>query len=296
MEDYIKDFEQAGKIRTKIEKEAKKLITPGRPILEIANTIEQLINAEGAKPGFPTTISCNEYAAHVAPGIEDQKVIGENDIVKFDFGVAVNGAVADQAFTVDLSNENGKLLTACEEALANATSIMKAGVKVNKVGKEIEDSITKHGFNPIRNLGGHMIKPYMLHAGEFIPNYDNNDEYELQEGDIFAIEPFATTGRGQVEDTEDIEIYSIEKLKNVRLRKSKQVLTYLFENYMTLPFARRWLVPEFGRGLLLGAALRELENNGILNLHPALKEVSNGMVAQFEHTVIIEKDSVKILK
>lgn len=53
---------------------------------------------------------------------------------------------------------------------------------------------------PVRNLAGHDIKQYRIHGGKSIPFVKNSDQTKMEEGEIFAIETFGTTGRGYVID------------------------------------------------------------------------------------------------
>ena len=116
----LDDFREAGRIAAKVREESKRLIMIGEPILDIAETIEQMILDEGAKLGFPTNISINEIAAHYSPSIDCKRVIGDNDVVKVDLGTNVNGAIGDTAYTIDVSGKYSKLVEASEKALENA--------------------------------------------------------------------------------------------------------------------------------------------------------------------------------
>ena len=48
----------------------------------------------------------------------------------------------------------------------------------------------------VRSITGHDIKPYRIHAGKSIPFVRNNDQTKMEDGEVFAIETFGTTGRG----------------------------------------------------------------------------------------------------
>ena len=50
--------------------------------------------------------------------------------------------------------------------------------------------------NAIRNLNGHTIGPYRIHADKSIPIVKNTDTTRLEEGDLIAIETFGSTGKG----------------------------------------------------------------------------------------------------
>jgi methionyl aminopeptidase len=48
----------------------------------------------------------------------------------------------------------------------------------------------------VRNLQGHSIEPYVIHAGKSVPIVAGGPATKMEEGEIYAIETFGTTGRG----------------------------------------------------------------------------------------------------
>ena len=289
------NFEAAGKMAASVLKEVPKLVMPGESYLDIAESLEKMIGDAGGRPAFPVNISVNDIAAHFTPEANNTMLVGETDVVKIDLGVHIDGCIGDTATTVDLSGEHGKLLEASESALAAAIASMRPGMNVGDIGGVIEKEITSRGFKPISNLTGHKIEPYLLHAGVEIPNVKTSSSYELQEGDIFAIEPFTSAGSGRVADTSQVEIFSLQATPTVRQKYSRELLGYLVANYLSLPFAERWLKNVFNSRLTLATAIRELLNAGALHPYPVLRDTGKGLVAQSEHTVVIEHDSAAIL-
>ncbi len=79
------------------------------------------------------------------------------------------------------------------------------------------------------------------------------------------------------------------------MRESRKVLNHIISNYGLLPFAERWLQQEFRSKLLLKNALKEMLRMQVLKAYPVLKEAGGGMVAQTEHTVLIEAGGARIL-
>ena len=66
----------------------------------------------------------------------------------------------------------------------------------------------------------------------------------MEEGEMYAIETFGTTGKGYVMETEDTSHYmrdSSGKTAPLRNPKSKALLKVIEDNFSTLAFARRWL-------------------------------------------------------
>ncbi len=294
-DEEMKYFEKTGKITRKIREQSKKLIFPGASVLDIAETIEKMIEEEGVKPAFPPNISINEVAAHFTPDSNTKLELGENDVVKVDIGVQIKGTIGDTAYTIDLSGEHGKLVEASEMALENVISAVKPGIGNGELGKIAEQTITKYGFKPISNLNGHMIKRFFLHSGPIIPSVDVKTTYVLQEGDVFAIEPFASTGEGFTRESNETYIFSINSKKNPRSRQARHLLNFAFDNYFTSPFAKRWLEPVVQSKLLFSSAIKELVKNDIFTAYPVLVDRPNSFVSQKEVTIIVEKDGARIL-
>jgi methionyl aminopeptidase len=283
----IEKLRKAGEIAKKVKQFAKEIIKKDIPLIEIANKIDNKILELGGKSAFPVNLSIDEIAAHSTPSINDtEKAHG---LLKVDIGIQIDGYVADTALSIDLENseENKRLIKSAELALKAAIEKINYDSKLQEIGKAIEDAIKSEGFQPIVNLSGHSIDRYDLHSGITIPNYNNNQTYCLEEG-VYAIEPFATSGAGKVKDGKPSGIYHLESDAQVRDSFAREVLTYIKEEFSTLPFCSRWLVKKFGSRSLI--ALKRLEEAHILHHYPQLVEIDRKPVAQAEHTVIITKN------
>lgn len=57
----------------------------------------------------------------------------------------------------------------------------------------------------VRNITGHDIKRYRIHGDKQIPFIKNSSKQKMEEGEVFAIETFGTTGRGYLDD--DVRTY-----------------------------------------------------------------------------------------
>ncbi len=280
---------KAGKIASEVKKFARTIIKKDVPLLEIAEKIEAKIEELGGKPAFPTTLSINEVTAHCTPSHDDETKA--HGLLKVDFGVHIDGWLADTAFSLDLEDdeENKKLIKASEEALESALKVAKENVLASEIGKTIQETIESHGFSPIINLSGHSMEQYDLHAGITIPNIDDNRNIPLKEG-FYAIEPFATPGNGKVHDGKPSGIYELRNNRNTRSPIAREVLEFIKKEYDTLPFCSRWIVKKLGNRALFG--LRELEANQNLHNFPQLIESSKSKVSQAENTILIEKGNV----
>jgi len=288
----IEKLKKAGKIAAQIREYGKGLVKKDASMTEVLDKIEEKIIELGAKPAFPAQISCNQLAAHYCPDEED-KTIFSDQLVCLDVGVHVDGFIGDTAVTVDLSGKYNDLIKAAEEALDNSIKIIKPGVTLAEIGKVIQETINNYGFAPVRNLSGHGLGKYEIHTKPSIPNFDNGDNTKIEPGMVFAIEPFASTGAGIVQDSGIATVFELGIKKPVRNPITRQVLKEI-ENYDNLPFTTRWLTRKFGAKAKF--ALREMEQLGMLHAHPPLADKDKGMISQAEHSILVDdKGEVTIL-
>jgi len=280
---------KAGEIAKQVKIYARSIVKKDVPLVEIANSIETKIIELGGKPAFPCNLSINNIPAHYTPSHDDTTLA--HGLLKVDFGVHVDGWVADTAFSLDLDNneENRKLIKAAEEALKAAEKEFKEGALLSNVGKIISETIESHGFSPIINLSGHEIKQNDLHAGVTVPNIDDKRDIKIKKG-LYAIEPFVSTGSGRVHDGKPSGIYQLIDDRNVRSPIAREVLEYIHKEYKTLPFCSRWLVKKFGTKALFG--LKQLEDNRNLRHFAQLVENEGSKVSQAENTILVSDEGV----
>ncbi len=296
-EEAIKKITMAGKISGEARDHGARLVEAGRRASEICEAVENYIIERGALPAFPCNISINEVAAHYTPGLFDDVTVPEGAVVKIDVGAHIDGYIGDTAVTVDLSGKYGKLLDASREALEAAMKVLRAGISLYDIGKVIQNKIRSKGFRVIKNLTGHTIGRYMIHAGISIPNYADRlgMVIKISPGTLLAIEPFATNGKGLVKEGSIVNIfaYTGRRPKGNLSDEEDKVINAIVENFRTLPFTPRWL-----RRLVnlsdeeIDSAIKGLVRKKLLHAYPILVEAGKGIVSQFEHTFLVLRDEV----
>lgn len=289
----IQDWKKAGHAAHEALMHGASLIKIGVKYSDVSDAVEKKLRELGANLAFPVNISINATAAHDVPYSIEERKFTENDLIKLDVGAEINGAIGDNAITIDLTNKYANLVKASKEARDKAIEIIKPGVKLREIGKIVEKTITSYGFQPIRNLSGHSLEPYTIHAGTTIPNYDDGSNETLKEGMIIAIEPFATTGEGLIQESNNAEIFALVQKKPVRGLMTREALKYLDER-KGLPTSSRWLSQKMG-ALKTNIALKEMNQLEMVHLYPPLVEVKKGLVSQSEHTVLVTKEGNEIL-
>ncbi|KEQ56468.1 Methionine aminopeptidase protein [Marine Group I thaumarchaeote SCGC AAA799-E16] len=290
-EDYIK----AGKIASEVREMVRVKDWIGKTVYEICEWVEDEIKKRGAKCAFPVNTSINEVAAHYTAEPNDPITIKDTDLVKIDLGAQINGYIADTAVTVCYDPQYDGLVQAAEEGLANAMSMIKAGVKASDIGRTIETTIKQLGYKPIANLSGHSLEQYTIHAGKSIPNIWSIGGFSLSENSAYACEPFVTTseGGGFVRNGQIKNIFAINSRKKTKDPEADKLLDFIWENFNMLPFALRWITKD----------REEKEARDLLNIlikkkavqaYPVLIEVNEQRVAQAEHTFIPTENGVTV--
>lgn len=296
-DEIYKKYKLAGKIAAEVRDYGVDLINPGASYLEVANNIESKILEKGADLAFPVNISVDEIAAHYSPKNNDTLVFKQGDVVKLDIGAHIDGYIADTAITVEVKTNNYRdMIKASSEALNSAIDSIKAGINLVEIGRVVEKTIKSHGYKPVDNLTGHSMKRYIIHAGMSVPNVpDMTHSAKPENGDVFAIEPFATNGAGHVNSGVGSNIYRCKDSFNPRLIRNKRinvVFNQMRSKFKTLPFAQRWFEKLFSNSNI---TLRKLAFLGLIKQYPQLIDAKKGIVTQREHTVILNDDGCEVI-
>ena len=288
---------KAGKAISLALKKASEICKPGMNLLDFTNQVEQVILDAGCNFGFPLNVSLDSIAAHYSSPIGDTSVIPTHGLLKVDAGAHCNGFLADAAITINLGNDEGVYQTLCaaaKEALDTAISAFRPGHTMHEIGEIIYHIMEKYHVKPISNLGGHKLSQYNLHAGSFVPNIPQPENKTIiEEGDVYAIEPFSTNGFGGIKDGPEIYIYRYKKprKKNINLADLR-IQQQFKDNFHTLPFSPRWI--DFIPIAQINHVLKKFVSWEVLDYYPVLVERGHGIVAQFEHTVIVEHDGAVV--
>ncbi|RLM61439.1 methionine aminopeptidase 2B-like [Panicum miliaceum] len=302
---------RAAEVHRQVRKYMRSIIKPGMLMIDLCETLEnmvrKLIKENGLQAGiaFPTGCSLNWVAAHWTPNAGDKTVLQYDDVMKLDFGTHIDGHIVDCAFTVAFNPMYDPLLQATRDA--TNTGIKEAGIdaRLCDVGAVIQEVMESYEVEingkvfqvkSIRNLNGHSIAPYQIHAGKSVPIVKGGEQTKMEEGEFYAIETFGSTGRGIVR--EDLECSHYMKNFDVghvplRMAKAKQLLGTINNNFGTLAFCRRYL-DRLGETKYL-MALKNLCDNNIVQPYPPLCDVKGSYVSQFEHTILLRPTCKEVI-
>src|SRR5213594_1422245 len=282
----------AGKVAAEARTLGVSLCKEGASLLDIAERIERHMRSHGAPPAFPTCLSIDHVAAHYSPTHNDKLTLKRGNVVKLDLGAQVDGYIADTAATVEVGTRNWTdLIKASEQALETAIEVCRPKTPTRLIGSAIERAIESYGFKPISNLTGHTIERYHLHAGKSIPNVGGLGSDVVEAGDTIAIEPFSTNGAGKVEGRKSGNIYRVLSTRELAPTALNEFLRKLDASFKGLPFSERWA---YALDAKAPAHLGRLLRAGRIMTYESLVDVGRGIVAQTEHTMIVDGGGVEV--
>lgn len=310
----------AGQIHKQIRNEIHEWIKPGLYFTDICNTIEnrikELTNFDQNTPlkggiAFPTGVSVNNCAAHWTPNPRDNNILKENDVCKIDYGVHINGMIVDSAFTISFNPVYDKLLESSKTSTDIGIKYSGVDSILGEIGAEIQENMESYEIelngkvypiNSVKQLTGHQIEQYRIHAPKRVPNFNLKTYTErMKENEYYAIETFATTGKsgdGSIINGNECSHYMMyfdvnkDNLKGLSI-KDKKFLSQIQTNFGTLAFCNRWL-----NNLKINRYdhfLKSLIKNNIVEKYPPLYDIKGSYVAQFEHTIYIGENNKIIL-
>lgn len=213
--DWLEKQRVAGKLAAKVLSHLEKLVLEGTDctLLELDAVAEVMIRGEGAIPtfkgykGFPNTVCCsvNNQLIH---GIPTDYHLQNGDLVTFDVGVTIEGAIADTALTCIYGEPrhewHAKLVKSTAEALNKGIAAISAGKRLGVIGNAIYKSAKNNSFNVINKYGGHSLNWNTPHSAPFVENKcEATKGFIMQPGLVLAIEPMLVAGSTQTTITDD---------------------------------------------------------------------------------------------
>ena len=192
-------LKKIGRIVAEIRDVMKAATKPGITTKELDEIGGKLFKDHGAISGpmgeydFPgyTCISVNEEVAHGMPG---SRVIQDGDIVNIDVSGSLDGYFADTGISFVVGEgyeEKEKLCAVAESAFDRAMLKVKAGSRLNQIGKAVAREAKDNGLHVIMNLTGHGIGKSLHEAPQHVLNYyDAWDPKKTKTSGRLAVEPF----------------------------------------------------------------------------------------------------------
>ena len=305
----IESMRKAGECHKQIRKYAQTIIKPGIKLIDMVQKIENMLrfitNQHLIECGqaFPTGCSLNNVAAHYTPNKGDETILKYDDVMKLDFGTQMNGYIIDCAFTVAFDPTYDNLLKASKEATQEGIKNAGIDVRLGELGGiigeilnsyEVEIKGKTHKIKAIKDLCGHTMERFKIHGGKSVPLYrDDSSEtsnIKMEEGELYAIETFATTGSGTTHEKHPWSHFmkNPDAFNNVKIKASqpKALFKYIDEHFSTMAFCPRWLEESGYTGI--DKSLKYLCDHNLVEPYPPLADIEGCYTSQFEHSFMLK--------
>ncbi len=198
-QEELEALKKIGRICAEIRDAMQVATKPGVTTKELDEIAGRMFEESGAISGpkgqydFPgyTCISVNHEVAHGIPG---DRIIKEGDMVNIDVSASLDGYFADTGISFVVGEgfeKQQKLCEVAKSAFDRAMTKVKAGSKLNQIGKAVEREAKDNGLHVIMNLTGHGVGRALHEAPDHVLNYfDAWDTTIMKEGMVLAVEPF----------------------------------------------------------------------------------------------------------
>lgn len=193
----IKLMEKAGQLAAQALVHTGTFVKAGITTNELDKIANDFILSRGAisacigYDGYPKAIctSVNDVICH---GLPSEQVLKDGDIINIDITVIREGFHGDTSsmfFVGDVSAQAKRLCECAFEAMHKGIEVVRAGAKTGDIGFAVEKYVTRRGFHPVREIGGHGIGRG-FHEDPFVPSFGKKGRgSELLKWGTITVEP-----------------------------------------------------------------------------------------------------------
>ena len=211
-EDQLDKLRKAGSLVARTLKAMGEALEPGITTGELDALGRRLLEAEGAQSapqicvGFPGA-TCISVGPDVAHGVPGERRIEPGDLVNIDVSAELDGYFADNGASFSVPPIAPRIERLCRDgrrAMWAGIRAVRAGGRLNEIGRSIEGFARKNGYTLVRNLASHGVGSWLHEEPENLATwYEPDDRRRIPEGLVFTIEPFLSLGAEWVDELED---------------------------------------------------------------------------------------------
>jgi methionyl aminopeptidase len=174
----IRLMEKSGQIAAACLYHTGSFVKAGITTNELDKIAYDFALSKGAKPaplgynGYPKSIctSINECVCH---GLPDETKLKDGDIINIDVTTIYEGFHGDTSsmfYVGDVSDKAKALVDCAKDAMMKGIEQVGPKVKTGDIGFAVEKFVTRKGYYPVKEIGGHGIGR-IFHDDPWIPSY-----------------------------------------------------------------------------------------------------------------------------
>jgi len=247
----------------------------------------------------------NNCAGNYSPlTMDDNYVLKNNDVVKIDLGVHIDGYASTVAHTIIVGARETAVTGKVADVICAAYFAGELAIRLLRPGKtntEITNAIQRVAniFNvkPLQGVLSHELTRYTLDGKKVIINKPEVDQiaedFTFEANQAYALDIVMSTGEGKTrQEHTKTSIYKRNTDVNysLKLKSSRSLIVEIKKKYESFPFNLRSM--EDSRSKL---GITELVNHNLVSSYPVLWERNGEIIAQFKFTVLVLPTTTKRL-
>jgi curved DNA binding protein len=265
---------------------------------------------------FPVCVSANEFVCHCSPleseAEDTYPALQENDMVKIDMGVHIDGFIAAVAHTLIVGHDSSMpakveaikgvqsdVINATYVAAEVASKMIKEGSTNAQVTAAIKQVAELFEVRPINGTLIHQMKQYVIDGNKKILLAN---EHEGQKADactfesleVYAIDVAFTSGDGKSKESGNrttVFKRAVEKKYSLKNKASRTFFNDVNKAFPTMPFSLRSLPDEKASKM----GVRECVTHELLMSYPVFQEKKGDFVAHSKFTVLLLPNSTTLV-
>ena len=211
-EDELEKLRIVGRLVARTLTAMGEALEPGMTTRELDQLGRALLEKEGARSAPEVTYdfpgaTCISIGPDVAHGIPGDAVVKAGDLINIDVSAEIDGFFGDTGASFAVPPTAPRIERLCRDgrrAMWTGIRAVKAGGRLNDVGRSIEGFARKNGYSLVRNLASHGVGRSLHDEPREIATWDEpSDTRRINEGLVFTIEPFLSLGADWVEERPD---------------------------------------------------------------------------------------------
>ena len=211
-EDQLEKLRIIGRLVARTLTAMGEALEPGMTTRELDQLGRALLEKEGARSAPEVTYNfpgatCISIGPDVAHGIPGDAVVKAGDLINIDVSAEIDGFFGDTGASFAVPPTAPRIERLCRDgrrAMWTGIRAVKAGGRLNDVGRSIEGFARKNGYSLVRNLASHGVGRSLHDEPREIATWDEpSDTRRINEGLVFTIEPFLSLGADWVEERPD---------------------------------------------------------------------------------------------
>ena len=201
---------EACQLAAQVLVEIEPFVQPGVTTEKLDSICHDYILSQDATPaplgyqGFPKSI-CTSVNTCVCHGVPDSRVLNEGDLINIDVTCIKNGFHGDTSktfFVGEVSDRARKITEVAFQAMQKGIEALRPGGATGDVGFAVNRYVTKKGFFPVEEIGGHGIGR-VFHDSPFVPSVGKKGRGEkIEPWSCLTVEPMINERSSQIREFE----------------------------------------------------------------------------------------------